>query len=388
MTPPKKPRGRGRSAGSISPRTRLALWVNAAGNCQYCNRPLLGEELSGARKLNKALIAHIVAASPDGPRGCETRSPLLIDDLSNLMLLCHDHHHLIDDQENLAAYPESRLLAMKAAHEARIASVISIDPSMGTHLLFYAAKIGEHGCFVDNEMARHAVLPARYPLENWPIALTMGETAISDDDPDYWSFQLKHLRGHFNARVRDRLSSGEIKHLSVFAVAPQPLLMELGRLLGELPDVDVRQLARTPKGWSWRDDGPPVEFQVVPPRNRSASPVVGLKLGLSATIVDERITSILGVDIPIWSLEAVFPGLDVLHRRTCLESFTSHFRKVLNDIKSEHGEGAEIHIFPALPVAAAVSAGRAWMPKSDLPLVIYDNLRTGGGFVRRHKIEN
>lgn len=46
-----------------------------------------------------------------------------------------------------------------------------------------------------------------------------------------------------------------------------------------------------------------------------------------------------------------------------------------------HGEGATTHLFPAIPVSAAVELSRAWMPKADFPLVIYDQNR-GGGFVR------
>lgn len=40
-------------------------------------------------------------------------------------------------------------------------------------------------------------------------------------------------------------------------------------------------------------------------------------------------------------------------------------------------------MFPALPVSAAIEVGRTWMPKADLPLVIYDENRARGGFEPR-----
>jgi hypothetical protein len=34
-----------------------------------------------------------------------------------------------------------------------------------------------------------------------------------------------------------------------------------------------------------------------------------------------------------------------------------------------------LNIFPAIPVSVAVEMGRVWMPKADLPLIIFDRNR-------------
>ena len=47
------------------------------------------------------------------------RSEQLKSELSNLMLLCDEHHRLID-KIDVAGHPEERLLGMKAAHERRM----------------------------------------------------------------------------------------------------------------------------------------------------------------------------------------------------------------------------------------------------------------------------
>lgn len=44
----------------------------------------------------------------------------------------------------------------------------------------------------------------------------------------------------------------------------------------------------------------------------------------------------------------------------------------MDDIKKTHGNNTKIHLFPAIPVSVAVELGRAYMPKADLPIVIYD----------------
>ena len=60
--------------------------------------------------------------------------------------------------------------------------------------------------------------------------------------------------------------------------------------------------------------------------------------------------------------------------------FRRLLRKVFNRIKAVHGEAGTIHLFPVLPVSAAVDVGRVWMPKADLPLIVYDQNRQRGGF--------
>lgn len=374
--------GKGRAAFRVSEKNRLILWTRAGGNCQYsgCNKPLLGDIISGAEKLNTAYIAHIVAASPDGPRGDPVRSHTRANDIDNLMLLCDVHHRLID-REEVTGHPEARLLEMKTAHEARIALVVAIDADRAMHLLHYAARIGEHDCLVSATHSRLAVLPTRYPLGH-PLALELKDSSFSENDAAYWQFQRDHLARQFELRVGERVRLGEIRPLSVFAMAPQPLLIQLGSLLSDIADVDVRQISREPKGWAWRENWPPITFlnRRAEPR---AAPKVALNLGVSAAIDDGRISNVLGEDVPVWAIEAKRPGNDVLGRPECLAAFRTLLRQTFAAIRLADGDDSEIHVFPALPVAMAIEVGRVWMPKADLPLILWDERRDQGGFQQR-----
>jgi hypothetical protein len=66
--------------------------------------------------------------------------------------------------------------------------------------------------------------------------------------------------------------------------------------------------------------------------------------------------------------------------RDQLAKFRQIFRRILDKMKMEHSDAPAIHIFPALPVSIAVEIGRVWMPKADLPMVIYEQNRKLGGF--------
>ena len=374
-------------AKTVSDKTRLILWTRAAGRCQYegCNKSLLGDIISGAEGLNTAYVAHIVARAPEGPRGDPVQSAQLADDIENVMLMCDTHHRLID-REEIAEHPEDRLRAMKRAHESRIASVIDIQNDMGTHLLLYGARIGEHDCPVNFDLSKQAVLPDRYPLEKQGIPLNMVGCSFHDHEQQYWDTHIKNLFLQFQGEVSNRIQRGLIEHVSVFALAPQPLLIELGRLLSDIPAVDVFQLHREPKTWSWQNDGPRIEFETRQSAGDRQGKVIALKLALSATVTDKRITDVLG-DVPIWSIAAANPHNDILRHRDDLGEFRILLRQIFDRIKAQHGEDSEIHVFPVLPVSAAVEVGRAWMPKADLPLVIYDQVRGHGGFANRLRID-
>jgi len=376
-------------AKNISQKTRLILWTHAAGRCQYegCNQSLLGDIISGEEKLNKAYVAHIVAREPEGPRGDPVRSPQLADNINNVMLLCDTHHRLID-KEAVEDHPETRLLVMKHAHENRIASVTDIQNDMGTHILLYGARVGEHDCPVRFDLAKQAVLPERYPLEAEVngIQLNVIGCSFKDHEQQFWDFHVQNLKHQFKDEIRNRIQRGNISHVSVFALAPQPLLIELGHLLSDIPGAEIFQLHREPQTWGWQNDRERIEFITSQPETPTGK-TVALKLALSATVMDERIYEVFGPDIPIWSITAAAPHNDILRHRDDLGKFRTLIRQIFDRIKAQHGENAEIHIFPALPVSASVEVGRVWMPKADLPLVIYDQVRGHGGFANRIRID-
>lgn len=95
----------------------------------------------------------------------------------------------------------------------------------------------------------------------------------------------------------------------------------------------------------------------------------------------------LGNDAQIWSITANDPHNDIMRRAEDLRAFRRLLRRTFDRIKAVSGSNAEIHVFPAMPVSAAIETGRVWMPKADLPLVIYDENRHHGGFMRTLQIE-
>ena len=367
------------SISKIPERIKLLLWGKAGGRCEYdgCNELLWQDPLTKS-EFNAAYIAHIIADKPKGPRGDSVLSGQLSYELSNLMLLCDRHHRLID-HEQVAEHTVERLSRMKEQHEQRIQFLTSLTENKHSHVLLYGANVGNHISPVSWDRTTPALLPDYYPAEKPAIELGMKNSSYTDIEPGYWQIERENLQKLFSSRVKSRLMTGDINHLSIFALAPQPLLIELGHLLSDIPAAQVYQLHREPPNWKWQDDTDAVDYIIQSPTNFDQK-TVALVLALSATITTDRITNVLGQNVSIWTLTIAHPNNDFLKGREHLSAFRKSFRTLLDAIKAEHGQNTLLHVFPAVPVSVAVDIGRIRMPKADLPLRIYDQNMGAGGF--------
>jgi hypothetical protein len=129
----------------------------------------------------------------------------------------------------------------------------------------------------------------------------------------------------------------------------------------------------------------PVSLSVRRPPTRT--PIVALKLEISAPIADERMTAVLGAQTSIWSIAAQGPHNDIFRRAEDVAALAKVFRTTLDDIKNAHGENAIVHLFPVIPVSAAIEVGRSWQPKAHPTLRIYDQNRKRGGFIHVHDLD-
>ncbi len=370
---------RERMSISYIPETvKMRLWGKAGGRCQYngCNEPLWLDKLTQA-EFNVSYIAHIVADRPAGPRGHPRLSEELKSDISNLMLLCDAHHRLIDVSD-IDGHSVELLRAMKERHEQRIQLVTALGPDRQSHVVLYGANIGPNAAPLSLRKATQAMAPDRYPAEPQGITLGMLNSALQDRNAAYWTAESAQLSRLVSLQVKPRLAQGTVEHLSIFALAPQPLLMLLGYLLCDIPSAEVYQLHREPPDWRWQEDPDGFEYLITEPSRTEGPPA--LVFSLSATINDARIEACVP-DASIWKFLSPAPNNDFLKGRGQARLFRQGARQLLNRIKAVHGEHAILHVFPAMPVALAVDFGRVIMPKADLKMQIYDQNHALGGFV-------
>ncbi|MES2377470.1 MAG: SAVED domain-containing protein [Bacteroidota bacterium] len=372
------------SVSGIPGSVKSRLWGLSAGRCQYenCNEPLYYDELTKA-EFNTSYIAHIYADSVGGPRYDPVFSPLLKKDLSNLMLLCDRHHRLVD-REQVEGHPALRLQNMKKLHEERISMVTAITPNKQSHVVLFGANIGQHQVPLNYREASSAMIPARYPVSQQPIELGIKNLSIPDHSEGYWNLQEKQLVEMFHRNILPLVGNHSVQHFSVFSLAPIPLLIRFGTLLSDLSNVDIYQRHREPVGWLWPNENSELKFLIKKPKVNTGLPV--LKISLSAHISDERILSAIDSPCSIWEIEVTDIGNDFLRCKELLAAFRSICRKVYDEIKLVHGQQCLLHVFPAMPVSAAIAFGLTWMPKADMEMLIYDQNKVSNSFVPTIKI--
>lgn len=365
----------------VSTAVQNLLWGRAAGRCQFanCNRGLSRAPATQETR-NLAEKAHIYAFSRGGPRAGNDWPATLLNDVENLLLVCHDCHVLIDRGDGPERYTAARLMEMKRQHEQRIEIATDIAPDLGSHVLTYGTHVGAHQALPTFRDAAAALFPTRYPAQPAIIELGRRTGALRDRDEAFWHEQRRELAYEFDRQVRTPMERGEIAHVSVFALAPQPLLIQLGVLLGDMTPVDTFQRHREPPGWAWPSGiDAPAAVHVTEPTYGAGAPA--LVLAVSGTVTPDRVTRVLGADAAIWTVTVPEPHNDVVKARAMLAEFRRTVRRLLDRIRALHGHTTPVHVFPALPLSLAVEFGRVRMPKADAPWVLYDEHQSRGGFV-------
>jgi hypothetical protein len=104
---------------AVTQKSTKVLWANAAGRCAFpgCQCRLCTDEAAKVAPYTIGEMAHICGEKPGASRYDASQSDKQRDDYSNLILLCPNHHTLVDKPETLKKYSVEVLSKMKSDHE-------------------------------------------------------------------------------------------------------------------------------------------------------------------------------------------------------------------------------------------------------------------------------
>ena len=110
-------------------KTLKILFGTSGGQCAHpdCTTTLIEPATDESGTLVTGEICHIHAVSPTGPRGKPGLTQKESNAPENLILLCPNHHRIIDGQHE--TYPAELLLRWKCQHEAEVKRKISSEPT-------------------------------------------------------------------------------------------------------------------------------------------------------------------------------------------------------------------------------------------------------------------
>lgn len=367
--------------------TRIHLFTRAGGRCEFdnCNRLLLEHHITKATG-NYAEMAHIVAFSQNGPRGEGDLTPDEREDLSNLMLLCPTCHKHIDDHPD--TYPVEVLMTFKGTHERRIFMLTDTKPDKHTVPLVLKAMIGSSPVDISVPAMQQAVSPWYLdPREVLEIDLTSIREMGTDS---YWITTSDTIAERVKRFYDQKLDSGPLRHVSVFALAPIPLLVALGANLSNKIPTALFQRHRDTEEWGWKNEGPVVSFGHSLVREGTSSEHVALMLSLSGRIAFDTVESHIDGRFSVYEVapQELEPTLQLLRLEQDLRSFRDCYMALVRLIVAQHSGLKNIHLFPALPAPAAVAIGFDLMPKCDPALTVYDFRRDAGGFAKTLEVNS
>lgn len=340
---------------SSSNNARRLVWIRAAGHCELCGTDVT-QDLRSGNSVSWADAAHILPASPSGPRATPTHdhdaAKALTDDPDNLLLACPSCHRKIDADPN--AYPAETLLALHRAQMERIRAIAKVPNSgKAVGLIVLSKHFLTRNSVEPGDLIRAMSAEGLVPIDA-PIQLTLPEPGPDGRDEAYWRSAIHFIQDKVLPRLaRETSYYGDAPTVAVAGLADIPSLMVLGQALGDR----MRRQLYSPNratGLSWpaapTDPPPTYHYQPAP----AGSNPVALVLSLSATIPERDVLEALpGARIAVLTIGQ--PSPQMLTNRAGIDAFRDAVQQPLNDLEASTAES--ISVFSAIPAALAIEFG-------------------------------
>lgn len=149
---------------AISDKDIKLLWGRAAGRCSYCKVDLT-IELDSYDPIVIGEMAHVIARKENGPRGSEQIYEDERNSYKNLILLCPNHHKMIDKAPDQFSVDE--ILDWKRKHEESIRNSIEGKIYKNSEELFsFARRIMMENHMIWSQYGPNSLVARRNPISN------------------------------------------------------------------------------------------------------------------------------------------------------------------------------------------------------------------------------
>jgi len=360
--------------------TRLRLWATSAARCSLCSTYLLDEQ-SFYRTVKTGQIAHIVGATsgPRSPRGVSDLTGLERADASNLLLLCGSCHLRMDDVVLRELYTVEFLTSRKIEHERRVREVTAFATLRPTIVLRMSADVRGAPSLPTARQIGEALLSES--LTGFGADTRTGniEIDLPDRQENRWAWDVGIGRiDQAIQKLSSAVAAGDSDVVSVFALAPIPLLAYLGSQLDDKYEVRLfpRQRRDDVLAWTWpiAPTETPRFTTILEGGDGEASDVVDVVVTISVSAPVKEINkpaALIGLPTLTIDLDGIQMGVGAIDSKQALSSFDATWRAALTRVEESWPRCARIHILAAIPATAAVQLGRSRMRTAQPELMIY-----------------
>jgi CBASS immunity sensor of nucleotide second messenger signals len=181
-------------------------------------------------------------------------------------------------------------------------------------------------------------------------------------------------------RIAERIAAGEIGHISVFAFARIPVLVQLGHHLDDKWPVELHPFDRTTSSWTWalNDNDAPLRFQTT--QLTAVDPErVTLILSLSGQVDHGRlpVECVDGATVYEMTPAGVQQGVMLIRSREALLAFVNEYLAFLAKLERDHSNAQAIDVVPAVGLPVAVELGRRRTRSKHPRLRVWDQTDEG-----------
>ena len=349
--------------------TKRVVWTQAAGHCELCGTDLMYDYRAG-KPMNWGEVAHILPASPKGPRGQsdhdEGKAASLTNDPANLMLLCPGCHDKIDRDAD--GYPESDLSGLHQAYLERI-RLATTTPDGGRAI---PVIVQSQHFATNNDIPVRDLLVAMssegLTAFDHPIKITFPAPSHRGRDAHYWQSIQDNIQHELEQQLKRRGGAyGDAPALAVVGVADIPALIMLGQSLGDRSKRLLFSFNREHQ-LRWPDQSAePPRFLFTPPADGEGP--LALVLSISAQVptrdVEEALPSarIAELTIPV-------PSYAMVQNRRVIHAFRDALQTHLSRLEAMTAD--TIHVFAAIPAALAIEFGALLTTQHQHAYLIFD----------------
>jgi len=380
-------------AGEVPPDVGRRVAMQAAWRCQFagCGKDLSTHFATGT-KGNFSYLAHIVASSPEGPRGDSADSVRLASAEENVMLLCDECHRLID-RVAPAQYSAQALREMKASNVATVRRLLDSLEYPEVEPIMLVGNISGQVHHFSSRDTEQALLQAglRQSRSRPEFFCRNGDVLHDPHSAGYWDSLFGGLRIDIPGLQRLLTGTGTNQprpRLAVFPLHGTSILILGGRLIGDTGGVDVfqfhrDQVARNAGGqWAWPASGPEPDankYGFLTLRPSFGGDEACLLVSLTYDITPDRLTEACFADgqlkLPTIKVTADRFGGDVIQHPKDLELFGAKLDEALRLLQDEW-KVRRIHLFVGAPASSCFRVGQKMQARHQATFVCHE---TGTG---------
>jgi len=345
------------------------LIADSGGRCNYpgCGEKVIFEYEDGTF-VKLVEFCHIIGESSKGPRGHPKQSELMKKNPENIILLCANHHKIIDN--NVDEYPVDTLKQMKANHTQWVNERLDgLKEAVWTLILHSGNVTGTGAPNLDKELisqdfyGTHIIAETEELVFDEFLTKTKNWLEFKKAQAEWWE-------GFKNQQDKP-------KKYIICSINFIPLVIQLGYLIHNTNTFDIYHYHPEKNTWKWKplkEEEANQEFFLVEllEEEDNSTTEIALSISISGTVNEDDILEVIGNDIKIITISVDKPDRTWLKYKEQLLEFQVKYTSLIDTIVQLYTNLKKIHLFYAGPTPMAFIIGSYINPTIHPQFVLYN----------------